>query len=89
MAIPTPQQVRTRERFEGLIALAAPVLDLVLAAGDRLSRVAGPEDEYYPIRPPGEAFELSPVPRSEDPDEPPSPPELEADAKPAEPDPLA
>ena len=50
-----------RERFEALIGLAAPVLDLVLAAGDRLSRVAGPEDEYYPIRPPGEAFELSPV----------------------------
>jgi len=71
-----------RERFEGLIALAAPVLDLVLSAGDRLSRVAGPEDEYYPIRPPGEAFELSPVPRSEEPGE---PPELE----PAGPEPLA
>jgi len=54
-----------RERFEALIGLAAPLLDLVLAAGDRLSRVAGPEDEYYPIRPPGEKFELSPVPRSE------------------------
>ena len=72
-----------RERFEGLIALAAPVLDFVLAAGDRLSRVAGPEDEYYPIRPPGEAFELSPVPRSEDPEEPPA---LTPEA--AEPEPL-
>lgn len=89
MAAPTPQQVRTRERFEGLIALAAPLLDLVLAAGDRLSRVAGPEDEYYPIRPPGEAFELSPVPRSEEADEPLSPPELEPEAKPSEPGPLA
>ncbi|MDQ2675455.1 MAG: hypothetical protein M3Y34_01480 [Actinomycetota bacterium] len=89
MAAPTPQQVRTRERFEGLIALAAPVLDLILAAGDRLSRAAGPEDEYYPIRPPGEAFELSPVPRSEDPDEPGATAELEPEAKPAEPDPLA
>jgi len=57
-----------RERFEAIIAFAAPALDLMLAAGDRLSRVAGPEDEYYPIRPPGEAFELSPVPRSEDPE---------------------
>ena len=65
MAAPTPQQIRLRERFEALIGLAAPVLDLVLAAGDRLSRVAGPEDEYYPIRPPGEAFELSPVTRPE------------------------
>ena len=62
---PTPQQIRMRERFEAVIGLAAPVLDLVLAAGDRLSRVAGPEDEYYPIRPPGEAFELSPVSRTD------------------------
>jgi hypothetical protein len=68
VANPTPRQVRTRERFEALIGLAAPFLDLVLSAGDRLSRVAGPEDEYYPIRPPGERFELSPVarPGSED-----------------------
>ncbi|HYH60320.1 MAG TPA: hypothetical protein VD766_00490 [Solirubrobacterales bacterium] len=65
MATPTPQQIRLRERFEAMIGLAAPVLDLVLAAGDRLSRVAGPEDEYYPIRPPGEAFELSPVARAD------------------------
>lgn len=61
--MPTPQQVRTRERFEALIGLAAPVLNLVLSAGERLSRAAGPEDEYYPIRPPGEAFVLSPVAR--------------------------
>lgn len=85
MAAPTPQQLRMRERFEGLIALAAPVLDLVLSAGDRLSRVAGPEDEYYPIRPPGEAFELSPVPRSEDSAEAPEPPELEAETRGPEP----
>jgi len=62
---PTPQQIRMRERFEAVIGLAAPVLDLVLAAGDRLSRVVGPENEYYPIRPPGEAFELSPVVRAD------------------------
>ena len=70
MATPSPRQVRLRERFEGLISLAAPVLDLVLAAGDRLSGTVGPEDEYYPIRPPGEAFELSPVPRAEESEEP-------------------
>jgi hypothetical protein len=64
VATPTPQQVRLRERFEALIGLAAPILDLVLAAGDRLSRVTGPEDEYYPIRPPGEAFELVPPSRA-------------------------
>jgi hypothetical protein len=65
MARPTPTQVRLRERFEGLIGLLAPALDLVLAAGDRLSRAVGREDEYYPIRPSGEAFELAP-PRAEE-----------------------
>lgn len=54
----TPQQVLRRERVEGLIALAAPFLDLVLAVGERVSRAVGPEDEYYPIRSAGEAFEL-------------------------------
>jgi hypothetical protein len=47
----TPDQRRTRERFEGVIRLMAPALDLVLAAGDRLSRLVEPEDhEYYPPR---------------------------------------
>jgi hypothetical protein len=67
MANPTPQQVRLRERFEVAIGLMAPVLNLVLAAGDRLSRVAGPEDEYYPIRAPGESFQLAPPPRDPEP----------------------
>jgi hypothetical protein len=47
----TPGQLRTRERFEQLIGAAAPFLDLVLAVGDRISRVAESEDyEYYPVR---------------------------------------
>jgi hypothetical protein len=47
----TPEQRRTRDRFERLIGVAAPVLNLVLAAGDRLSRIVEPEDsEYYPVR---------------------------------------
>lgn len=51
MAELTPQQAIWRERFEGLIALAAPALDLVLAAGERISRIAEPEDhDYYPVR---------------------------------------
>jgi len=55
----TPQQRIWRDRVEALIALAAPALDLVLSAGERVSRVLAPEDrDYYPIRPPGEAFEL-------------------------------
>ena len=51
MAALTPEQRRTRERVERLIAIAAPALNLVLAFGDRLSRVVEPEDsEYYPVR---------------------------------------
>jgi hypothetical protein len=41
-----------------VIGLAAPFLDLVLAAGERVSRIVGPADDYIPIRPPSEAFEL-------------------------------
>jgi len=51
MAALTPDQRRTRERVERLIAIAAPALNLVLAAGERLSRIVEPEDsEYYPVR---------------------------------------
>jgi hypothetical protein len=47
----TPDQLRTRERVESLIRLASPALDLVLAAGERLSRMVEPDDvEYYPPR---------------------------------------
>lgn len=47
----TPEQRRTRERVETLIGVVAPVLNIVLAAGDRLSRIVEPEDgEYYPVR---------------------------------------
>ena len=47
----TPDQRRTRERFESLIRLAAPGLNLVLAAGERLSRLVEPDDpDYYPPR---------------------------------------
>jgi len=60
----TPEQQRTRDRFESVIALAAPFLDLLLAAGERVSRIAGPEDDHIPIRAPGEAFRLErPRPR--------------------------
>ena len=40
----TPAQVALRSRIESLIGLAAPVLDLVLFAGDRVARVAGRND---------------------------------------------
>lgn len=63
MAPLTPDELRTRERVETLIRLAAPALNLVLAVGERVSRLVEPDDrEYYP-------------PRSVSPPEPPSPPE--------------
>jgi hypothetical protein len=47
----TPDQRRKRDRVETVISVAAPVLNLVLAFGDRLSRIVEPEDsEYYPVR---------------------------------------
>jgi hypothetical protein len=47
----TADQVRTRRRVEGVIRLIAPALDLVLAVGDRVSRIVEREDvEYYPPR---------------------------------------
>jgi hypothetical protein len=47
----TPDQLRTRDRVESLIRLMTPGLNLVLAAGDRLSRLVEPVDhEYYPPR---------------------------------------
>jgi hypothetical protein len=47
----TPGQLRTRQRVEGVIRLAAPALDLVLAVGERISKLVEPEDvEYYPPR---------------------------------------
>jgi len=41
---PGPRQIALRSRIEGLIGVAAPFLDLVLYAGDRVSRVAGRND---------------------------------------------
>jgi hypothetical protein len=41
MAYRTPRQLATRRRIEAGIRVAAPFLDLLLAAGDRVSRVAG------------------------------------------------
>lgn len=52
MAPLTPDQIRRRERVESLIRIAAPGLNLLLAVGDRISRLVEPEDhDYYPPRP--------------------------------------
>ena len=41
MAHRTPTQLALQRRIESLIRLAAPALDLVLFAGEQVSRVAG------------------------------------------------
>jgi hypothetical protein len=47
----TPDQQRKRERVEAVIGVMAPALTVLLAAGDRISRILQPEDhEYYPAR---------------------------------------
>jgi hypothetical protein len=58
MAYETPEQRLMRQRFERVIGVAAPLFDLVLTVGDRVSRIVAPDDDYIPIRAPGEAFEL-------------------------------
>jgi hypothetical protein len=63
MPASTYQQLRTRARFETLIGLGAPFFDLVLAVGERVSRVAGREDDYIPIRPASDRLELGADPR--------------------------
>ena len=48
----TSEQRRRREQVEGVIRLMAPALNLVLAAGERLSKLVERDDpEYYPPRP--------------------------------------
>jgi hypothetical protein len=52
MAELTPSQQSRREHVERLIGFSAPALDLILAFGDRFSRIVEPEDyDYYPVQP--------------------------------------
>jgi hypothetical protein len=44
---PTPTQLAWRGRIEAVLRIAAPALDLLLAAGDRVSRVVE-RDELDP-----------------------------------------
>lgn len=45
----TPEERRRRDRIEAAIRIAEPVLDLVLKAGERFSRLLEREDhDYYP-----------------------------------------
>jgi len=58
LAALTPTQRRLRGRIEALIRIAAPALDLMLAAGDRLARAVEPSDR-------GADYELTPPVRSQ------------------------
>ena len=52
MAPPSPTQLAWRGRIEAVIRLAQPGLDLVLAAGERLSRAVERDDlDWTPPRP--------------------------------------
>lgn len=64
MAPPTPAQLRARARIEFVLRLAEPGLNLLLAAGDRVSRVVDRrEDDPIPaIRFPNEVRPLPPGP---------------------------
>jgi hypothetical protein len=44
MAHRSPGQLALRGRIEAMIGVAAPLLDVVLFAGDRIARVAGRND---------------------------------------------
>ena len=48
----TPTQQRVRTRIETLIRLAASALDLLLAAGERLSRAVDPGEPEIQLTPP-------------------------------------
>jgi hypothetical protein len=48
MATLTPNQRAWRSRAETVIRLMAPALDLLLAAGDRMGRIGGRDDDWEP-----------------------------------------
>ncbi len=51
MAQPSPGQLEWRRRIEAGLAIVAPALDLLLAAGDRLSRAVERDDlDWVPPR---------------------------------------
>jgi hypothetical protein len=57
----TPAQRRLRSRIESVIGAVAPARDLLLLAGDRVSRIVSPADhEYRPVRPGAQPVLLEP-----------------------------
>jgi hypothetical protein len=62
MPPPSREQLRTRRRVESVIRLMAPALDVMLAVGDRVSRLVGRDDIEH--QPPRVRREESPPPGS-------------------------
>jgi len=50
---PSPTQLAWRGRIEAVLRVAAPALDLLLAVGDRVSRVVDRDDDDLDRLPPG------------------------------------
>lgn len=48
MAPPTPRQLAWRGRIEALLRVAEPALDLLLLAGDRVSRIVARDELSAP-----------------------------------------
>lgn len=59
MAPPSPTQLAWRRRIEAVLRVAAPALDLLLATGDRVSRVVARDDDDRDTLP---AAAAAPVP---------------------------
>ena len=53
VAPPTPTQLAWRRRIEAVLRIAAPSLDLLLAAGDRFSRAVARGDDEIESLPAG------------------------------------
>jgi hypothetical protein len=52
VAPPSPTQLAWRRRIEAVLHVAAPALDLLLAAGDRVSRAVDRGDDELDALPP-------------------------------------
>jgi hypothetical protein len=60
VAPPSPTQLAWRRRIEAVLRVAAPALDLLLAAGDRVSRAVDRGDDDLDSLPAGSAAPVPP-----------------------------
>jgi hypothetical protein len=60
VAPPSPTQLAWRRRIEGVLRVAGPGLDLLLAAGDRFSRAVARGDDELESLPVGPAAPVPP-----------------------------